>query len=98
MALFNSLCLHDMLYGSLGVIKFDIELVVLYFFENLVLLLILKYFAHYLRLSLISILVCDMLWLVYLKEVVMFLSHIIFSIVFSAVSYTHLTLPTKRIV
>jgi len=30
------MCLHDMLCGSLEVIKFDIELVVLYFFESLI--------------------------------------------------------------
>jgi len=42
-----------MLYGSLGVIKFDIELVVLYFFENLLFLLILKCLLRYLGLPLI---------------------------------------------
>ena len=60
MALLNSMCLHDILCGSFVVIKFDIELVVLYFFENLP-LLILKCFAHYLGLLLIDILACDML-------------------------------------
>jgi len=47
MALLNSMRLHDMHYGSLGVIKFDMELVVFCFFENLLLLLILKCFVHY---------------------------------------------------
>jgi len=50
-----------MLCGSLGVIKFDTELVVSYFFENLILLLILEYFARYLGLSLIVTIACDML-------------------------------------
>jgi len=36
------MCLHDMFYGSLGVFKFYNELVVLYFFEKLLFLLILK--------------------------------------------------------
>ena len=61
LALLNFMCLHDMLYGSLGVIKFDIELVVLYFLENLLLLLILKSFPHYFGLPLLAILACDML-------------------------------------
>ena len=64
------MCLHDMLCGSLGVIKFDSELVVLYFFENLLFLLILKCFVHYLVLLLTIILACDMLWFAYFKEVV----------------------------
>jgi len=68
--------LHDMLCGSLGVIKFDIELVVMYLFENIHLLLILKYFVHYLGLPLIGILARDILWLSYFKKVIMFLSHI----------------------
>jgi len=58
-----------MLCGSLEVIKFDIELMVLYFFENLLFLLILKCFVRYLGLLLIAILACDMLWLAYFKEV-----------------------------
>ena len=62
MALLNSMCLYNMLCGSFKVIKFDIELVVLYFFENLLFLLILKCFVHYLGLSLIVILACDMKW------------------------------------
>jgi len=60
MALYNSMCLDDILCGSLGVIKFEIGLVVLYFFEYL-LLLILKCFVHYLGLLLIDIYACDML-------------------------------------
>ena len=60
LALFNFMCLHDILYGSLEVIKFDIELMIMYFFKNL-LLLILTCFAHYLGLLLIDILACDML-------------------------------------
>ena len=55
-----------------GVIKFNIRSVVLYFFETLLLLLILKWLACYLRLPLIGILACDMLWLAYFKEVVIF--------------------------
>ena len=55
------MCLHDMLCGSLGVIKLDVELVVMYFFENIHLLLILKFIVHYLGLPLIAILACDML-------------------------------------
>jgi len=35
LALLNFMCLYDMHCGYLGVIKFNIELVVLYFFENL---------------------------------------------------------------
>ena len=58
--------LHDVFCGSLGVIKFDIELVDLYFFENL-LLLFLKSFVHYLGLPLIVILACDMPWFAYFK-------------------------------
>ena len=60
LALLNLMCLYDMLCGSLGVIKFDIKLVVLYFFENLF-LLIFQCFAYYLRLVLIVILACDKL-------------------------------------
>jgi len=55
-------------------IKFDIKLVVLYFFENLLLILILKCFARYLGLPLLTILACEMLWFAYFKEVVMCLS------------------------
>ena len=55
LVLFNSMCLHDMVCGSLGVIKFDIKLVVSYFFKNL-LLLILKRIKRYLGLPLIGIL------------------------------------------
>ena len=47
--------LYDVLYGSLEVIKFDIKLVVLYFFERM------KCIVHYLGLSLIDILACGML-------------------------------------
>ena len=39
LSLINSLFLHDMLCGSLGVIKFDIELVAIYSIENIHLLL-----------------------------------------------------------
>jgi len=72
LALFNFMCLHDILYGSLEVIKFDIELVVIYFFENIHLLLFLKCFVHYLGLSLIDILACAILGLAYFEEVVIF--------------------------
>jgi len=76
LALFNLMCLHDMLCGSLGVIKFNIELVVSSFFENLLILflLVLKCIAHYLGLALIVILACDMLWFAYFKEVAVCLS------------------------
>jgi len=53
LALFHLMCLHDMLCGSLGVIKFDIKLVILYFFQNLLILLILKWLAYYSELPLI---------------------------------------------
>ena len=72
MALLNLMRLHDMLCGSLGVIKFDIENVVLYFFEKVLLHLILKCFVHYLGLPLIDILAYDMLWLAYFRDVVKF--------------------------
>jgi len=49
LAQINSMCLHAMLCGSLGVIKFNIKLVVLYFFEKLLFLLILTCFVHYFR-------------------------------------------------
>jgi len=65
LALFHLMCLHDMLCGSLGVIKFDIELVILYFFKNLLILLILKWIVYYLGWPLIDILTCDVLWLAY---------------------------------
>ena len=68
LALFNFMCLHNMLCGSLGVIRFDIKLVVLYFFRNVLLLLILKFLAHHLGLLLIAILPCDMLGLAHFKE------------------------------
>jgi len=55
------MCLHNMLCGSLGVINFDVELGVLYLFENLLILLILKCIAHYLVLPLIAIVACDIL-------------------------------------
>jgi len=61
LALFNFMCLHNMLCGSLGVINFDVELGVLYLFENLLILLILKCIAHYLVLPLIAIVACDIL-------------------------------------
>ena len=60
-SLYNSMCLHDTLCGSAGVIKFDILLVVVYFFENVYLLLILNCLACYLGLPLITILAYDML-------------------------------------
>ena len=60
LAVINSMCLHDVHCGSLGVIKFDIEFVVSYLFENLS-LLILKCFTCYLGLPLIAILAYDML-------------------------------------
>jgi len=72
LALFHSMCLHDMLCGALGVIEFDIELVVTCFLENLPLLLLMKCLSHYLEWPLTTILACDMLWLAYFKEVVMF--------------------------
>jgi len=69
-----------MLCGSLGVIKFDIEIVVLYFFENLLFLLILKCFVHYLGLPLIVIVACDLLWLAYFKQLVpLHLPQLVFS-------------------
>ena len=49
------MCLHDLLCGSLGVIKFEIELVVSYVFENIHLVLLLNCLARYLGLSLIGI-------------------------------------------
>ena len=72
LALLNSMCLHHMLCGSLGVIKFDIKLVVLYVFKNLPLLLIWKCLARHLGLPLIAILACDMLWLAHFKDMVLF--------------------------
>jgi len=48
LALFHSMCLRDVLFGSLGVIKFDVELTVVYIVESIHLLLILKCIAHYL--------------------------------------------------
>ena len=66
------MCLHDVLCGSLGVIKFDIELVMSYFFKNLLFLLILKCFMCHLGLLLIVILANDMIWLADFKDVVMF--------------------------
>jgi len=72
LALFNFMWLHDVFYGSLGLIKFDIKLVVSYFFKNLLLFLILKSFVHYSGLPLLAIFACDMLWLTYFKEVVNF--------------------------
>ena len=68
MTIINSMCLHDVLCSSLGVIKFDVELVVMYFFENIHLLMMLKCFAHYLELLLIDILACDMLCLPTLRR------------------------------
>jgi len=68
LALLNLMCLHDIICDFLGVIKFDIELVALHFFENLLFLLILKCFVHYLGLPLIVILTYDMLWLPILKR------------------------------
>ena len=73
LALLNFICLHDMLCGSLGMIKLDIGLVVLYFFENL-LLLILKCIVHYLGLPLIIVFAYDMLWLAYFKQFITVLS------------------------
>jgi len=55
------MCLCDVVYGSLGVIKFDIELVVVSFFENFHLPVILKCIVHYLGLSLIDIPPSDVL-------------------------------------
>ena len=55
------MCLCDVVYGSLGVIKFDIELVVVSFFENFHLPVILKCIVHYLGLLLIDILASDAL-------------------------------------
>ena len=66
-------------------IKFDIELVDLNFFENRV-LLILKCSAHYLGLPLIDSLAYDMLWLANFKEVITILSpkkHSPLSVLFS---------------
>lgn len=61
LALFDSMCLRNVLCGSLGMIKFDFELVVSYFFDNLLLFLILKCFLLYLAMPLIVTLACDML-------------------------------------
>ena len=61
LALFNSMCSHDVLCCSLEVIEFDVELMILYFFENIHLLLILKCILHYLGLSLTDILTCAVL-------------------------------------
>ena len=72
MALLNFIRLHDVLCGSLGVIKFDIELVISYVFENIHLLPILNYFVHCLGLPLIVVLAYDMLWLAYFRDVVKF--------------------------
>ena len=65
---YQSIWLHSIPCASmtcfvvfLGAIKFDVELVVMYSNENIHLLLILKCFAHHLRLLLIDILACDML-------------------------------------
>jgi len=79
LALLNLISLHDMLCGSLGMVKFEIALVVLYFFKNVLFLLTLKCFVHYLGLPLIVILACGMLWLAYFREVVMCFSHIYIS-------------------
>ena len=65
------MCLHDMLCCSLGVINFDVECVVMYFFENIHLFCsILKCFMHYFGLSLIVIHARDVLWFAYFKKVV----------------------------
>ena len=63
------MCLRDMLCNSLGGIKFDIELVVLSYFENMV-LVILEWLARYLGLPLITIVACDMLCFAYSEEVI----------------------------
>jgi len=62
LALLNLTCLHDVLCGSLGVIKFAIELLIIYFFENIHLLLVLKCLVHYLQLPLINIFAYDRLY------------------------------------
>jgi len=61
LTLFNSMCLRDVLCGSLGVMKFDIEFMVLYFFDEKLLLLILICFACDLELPLIVVFACDVL-------------------------------------
>jgi len=48
LALFHSMFLRDVLYGSLGMIKFDVEHMAVYFIESIYPLLILKYIVHYL--------------------------------------------------
>jgi len=64
--------LHDMLYGSLEVNKFDIEHVIIYFFENLLFLLILISFVHYFGLPLRAILALICYDLPTFREVVLF--------------------------
>jgi len=66
------MCLHDVLRGSLGLIKFDIELEVSYFLKNFHLVLMLKCLTCYLGLPLIAILACDMLSIACFEEVVLF--------------------------
>ena len=65
------MCLHDMLCGSLLVINFDFEHMVMYFFENIHLVPpILKCLVHYLGVPLIVIHACDILWFAYFKKFV----------------------------
>ena len=60
--------LHDGLYGSLRATKFNVAIVVIYFFENIRFRLILKYFARYLGLPF----PCGVLSLSSFEEVVEF--------------------------
>ena len=62
--LLNSMCLYDLLCGSLELIKYDISFMVLHFFENIHLLLVLTYLVRYLELPLITIFSSDMLTIV----------------------------------
>ena len=70
-----------------GLSNFDVEFVVMYFFENIHLLLILKCIVHYLVWPLIAIFAYDMLWLVAtLRRLLCFESKMFFpSLVLSSV-------------
>jgi len=54
-------CLNDVIFGYLGVIKFDIGFVFSFVFKNIHLLSMLKCLVHYLGLLVINILACDVL-------------------------------------
>jgi len=61
LALLNYVYLYNVLCDSLDVIKFDIRVVVSYFFKNIHPLLILKCLVYYLGLSLINAIASDVL-------------------------------------